>query len=80
MIKLANCLVWIGALLLVIGFVYDIVFAGIPFQDAPPGLVNKYELNTEIAQWIMLTGLLLLVAGFLIKITTKLNRGDIHAR
>ena len=39
------------------GFVYDIMFAGIPYQDAPQQLRDSYEVHARIATTIEMIGL-----------------------
>ncbi len=56
----------IGLLILVAGFIYDIMFAGIPYQDAPVALQIKYDHNQKIASQMMTAGQYVFVAGVLI--------------
>jgi hypothetical protein len=53
----------LGFLLIVAGFAYDSMFAGIPYQDPTPELVARYAHHAEIAAWIGRSGLALLIAG-----------------
>ena len=59
--------VWLGILIIVTGFLYDVYFAGIPFQDAPPELIEKYIFNRNISRTIMIIGAVLLVIGMVAK-------------
>jgi hypothetical protein len=53
-----GALVFIGGVgITVSGFVYDIVFAGIPLQDAPQQLRDSYEVHARIATTIEMIGL-----------------------
>lgn len=53
-----------GILLFAVGFLYDIMFAGIPPQDPPLELTISYERNKSIANWIMMCGIIVVaVAG-----------------
>lgn len=45
-----------GAVLLVAGFVYDVLFAGIPYQDPTPELASQYEFHAHIARRFYLVG------------------------
>jgi len=56
----------IGLLIIVAGFIYDIMFAGIPYQDPPVELQIKYDHNQKIASQIMTAGQYGLAAGILI--------------
>lgn len=60
--------VWLGILTIVIGFLYDTLYAGIPFQDAPPELNEKYIFNQNVSQAIIILGIALLVIGITAKI------------
>ncbi len=53
-----------GILLFAAGFLYDIMFAGIPPQDPTIELTISYERNKSIANWIMMCGIIVFaVAG-----------------
>lgn len=41
-----------GLLLLVGGFIYDVMFAGIPYQDPTPEMSVRYALHSGIASTI----------------------------
>ena len=46
-----------GALLLLFGFVYDVLFAGIPYQDPTPELAASYAWHAKVAIAIRRSGL-----------------------
>jgi len=46
----------LGLALVILGFVYDVVFAGIPYQDPPEDLQAQWELHKSIAERICHTG------------------------
>lgn len=46
----------LGFLLLITGFAYDVVFAGIPFQDPTPEIQERFNHHKSIAGIIMLSG------------------------
>jgi protein-S-isoprenylcysteine O-methyltransferase Ste14 len=48
-----------GLLLVVFGFAYDVMYAGIPYQDPPPEIAAEYARQAGIASTIRLFG-----AGF----------------
>ncbi len=55
-----------GILLFTAGFLYDIMFAGIPPQDPPLELTVSYERNKSIANWIMMSGIIVVALAGLI--------------
>jgi hypothetical protein len=57
---------WIGLLIIFIGFNYDMIYAGIPPQDAPTALQIKYDHHANIAGWIYTIGQCIAAAGALI--------------
>jgi hypothetical protein len=52
-----------GVVVLFAGFVYDLVFAGIPYQDPPPELAARYAFHSHIASIIEWGGLLIVAIG-----------------
>jgi len=52
-----------GLLLLVAGFVYDVVFAGIPYPDPTPEMAAAYARQAGVAATIRWVGLGLALAG-----------------
>lgn len=67
--KIARNIIAIGLLLVIIGFIYDMKFAGIPYQDPPIELQIKYNRNQKIANWIMDSGVAIFVVGLIIRLT-----------
>ncbi|WP_448543129.1 hypothetical protein [Roseiflexus sp.] len=63
-----------GFVLIIAGFVYNVVFAGIPYQDPPPELVARYNLHAAIAQTITTTGIITMLAGIVGSIVRRLLR------
>lgn len=59
-------LLLVGAAVVITGFCYDIVFAGIPYQDAPPDLAVAYLHHARLAAGIRRVGWGLLVMGALL--------------
>jgi hypothetical protein len=47
------------------GFVYDVMFAGVPFQDAPKQLQDQYTFHSNIASNMEVGGLLTAAGGIL---------------
>lgn len=52
-----------GLIAVIAGFVYDVFFAGIPFQDPPPGIAADYARHSAAASGIRWAGAALLSAG-----------------
>jgi hypothetical protein len=63
-----------GFVLIIVGSVYNVVFAGIPYQDPPPELVARYNLHAAIAQTITTTGIITMLAGIVGGIVLRLLR------
>jgi hypothetical protein len=45
-----------GLVVILSGFVYDVFFAGIPYQDPTPALVATYNYHSQIASIIRWSG------------------------
>lgn len=54
-----------GAAAMLAGFVYDLAFAGIPYQDPPPELAAGYAFHSQVASTIRWGGLLMTAAGLI---------------
>jgi hypothetical protein len=52
-----------GLCLLVGGFVYDVIFGGIPYQDPAPEMSARYALHSRVASIIRLSGFAAMVVG-----------------
>ena len=61
-------LILLGITIFVAGFLYDLMFAGIPPQDAPTELMEKYNQNAFISDAIIKFGLLIILIGIVFKI------------
>lgn len=72
--KIAKYTTWIGLILVIGGFVYDVAFAGIPYQDPPPELQLKYERDSQIASWLMQAGLVVLVIGLVLTVVARITQ------
>ncbi len=53
----------LGLCLLVAGFLYDLQFAGLPYQDPTPELQAQYNFHSSVASRIMSAGAVLMLAG-----------------
>ena len=56
----------LGALIVLNGFVYDILFAGLPYQDPTPELQARYDLHADVASVFYNSGGIALLIGLLI--------------
>ena len=56
----------IGILIVMSGFVYDVLFAGIPYQDPTPELQARYEFHSCVAGWFYKAGGILFMGGLLV--------------
>ncbi len=45
------------------GFVYDVAFAGIPYQDPTPAMAADYAHHARVASLIRWAGLIVALAG-----------------
>jgi len=48
------------------GFVYDVLFVGIPYQDPTPELQARYDFHSAVAGWFYTAGGILFLAGLLL--------------
>lgn len=53
----------VGLLLLIGGFVYDLTFAGIPYQDPTPEMSARYAYHSRVAGMIYRLALVTFVIG-----------------
>ena len=56
----------IGLLVVLIGFVYDVLFAGIPYPDPTPELQSKWEYHKVVAGNIYMSGGVTFLLGILV--------------
>lgn len=56
-------LIVLGVGVIFAGFVYDILFAGIPYQDPTPALEARYIFHSQIASIIRWSGAGICVIG-----------------
>ena len=76
MIWVKKYLFLIGIIIAAIGFVYNVLFAGIPYQDPSPQLLEKYNQNAFVSDLIIKFGLFVTLAGivFIIIPSNKENK------
>jgi threonine/homoserine/homoserine lactone efflux protein len=53
----------LGFLLVLAGFIYDVMFAGIPYPDPTPALADSYARRSQIASGIRWVGAVLFLVG-----------------
>ena len=63
-----------GILIIIVGFVYDVLIAGVPYQDPTPALMARYEFHSRIASIIRWSGLGVFMIGGLAGIIRRLSR------
>lgn len=52
-----------GLLILFVGIIYNVIFAGIPYQDPPLYLQERYAFHTQVSNVIMSTGFFVAVVA-----------------
>ena len=72
--RLPFVLLALGLFVVAAGFAYDVVLAGIPFQDPPPDLQRRYDHAARVASRIeavggytTLAGGVAIVAGWIVR-------------
>ena len=63
--RLMTSFSWIaaGTILVVSGFAYDLLFAGIPYQDPSPEIQERWIFHKGVADSIMAAGAIVLGIG-----------------
>lgn len=56
----------LGVFIVLNGFVYDVLFAGIPYQDPTAELQARYDLHAGVANVFYKTGGIVLLIGLLV--------------
>ena len=56
-------LVVIGVMIILMGFIYDVFLAGIPYQDPTLELIANYNLHSKIAAIIRCIGMSVCLVG-----------------
>lgn len=64
----------LGLIVIFAGFIYDVLHAGIPYQDPTPAMEASYEFHSQIASLIRWSGLGIFVIGGVIITIRKLKR------
>ena len=68
-----TCLLAAGLLLVVGGFIYDTIFAGIPYQDPTPEMSTNYARHSHIASTIRWCGVGIILLGIFLGANAGLN-------
>ena len=55
----------LGIAIVMVGFVYDVLFAGIPYQDPTPELQARHSVHSAVASGLYKTGGIALLAGLI---------------
>jgi len=71
--RLLFLLIIFGIMLIFTGFVYDVLFAGIPYQDPTPAMQASYDLHSQIASIIRWVGLGISIIGGLALIIRRVG-------
>jgi hypothetical protein len=65
--------VWlvVGLVLVVLGFAYDLIFAGLPYQDPSEEILKCWNLHGTIAGFVRMTGALIFLVGIILGLSKK---------
>lgn len=55
----------VGLFVIAAGFVYDLIFAGIPYQDPTPEMLAGWNFHRSVAEVFFKAGGMLLAAGLI---------------
>ena len=64
-------LILFGIAIIFAGFVYDVLFAGIPYQDPTPAMTANYNFHARVASIIRWSGLGICFLGGVIWIVRR---------
>jgi hypothetical protein len=70
--RLWKAMLALGILLVLAGFLYDVAFAGIPFQDPTPAMQAGWEADRATAAALMTAGFLAGGAGLVLGVALRL--------
>ena len=59
-------LIMLGITIIFFGFFYDVLFAGIPYQDPTPAMVANYNFHAAIASMIRWIGAGISLLGIIV--------------
>ncbi|PKO14596.1 MAG: hypothetical protein CVU39_14055 [Chloroflexi bacterium HGW-Chloroflexi-10] len=69
-------LIVLGIIIIFGGFVYDVLFAGIPYQDPTPAMLASYNFHSQIASIIRWIGVGICTISGMAIITRWLMKKD----
>ena len=69
----AKWLFGLGLSLLATGYVYAVMFAGIPYQDPTPAMQAEYRRHAHVASGVMKLGLVMFCLGFVLASVRRLR-------
>lgn len=76
MLKNLRYVARLGGLALVVGgFLYDVLFAGIPYQDPTPAMQQRYDFDSGVASYIEMTGAVMVICGCIMWIAGGQSKG-----
>ena len=67
-------LIILGIAVIFVGFVYDVLFAGIPYQDPTPAMTASYNFHAGVASIIRWSGVSVCLLGGVIWIVRRIAR------
>jgi hypothetical protein len=67
-------LIGAGLALIMTSFVYNVVFAGIPYQDPPPELAARYAFHVSVANALFWLGSGVFLAGVIMSVLSFVMR------
>lgn len=63
-----------GIFIVLAGFMYDLMFAGLPYQDPDPELYASWSFHKDVASAIIISGLATLALGTVLMVFRLLAR------
>jgi hypothetical protein len=68
-------LIMFGIMTIILGLMYDVLFAGIPYQDPTPAMIANYNFHSQIASIIRWVGAgICLLGGAAVIIRSMMNK------
>jgi len=64
-VKAFGIITFVGFNLCLLSFIYGVFFVGVPYPDAPPGLVQRQAFHLDVSQYIAMGGALMLLSGLM---------------
>jgi hypothetical protein len=63
----------LGTAIVLIGFIYDVLFAGLPYQDPTPQMQAVWDHHKRIADVIEVAGFVVTLLGFVVAVGFTLS-------